>query len=171
MGHPKMKMTARVFNTVLIVAAVMALPSCCKKRTFCDNEQIKIAFTGYDRSSIRTVILKRYAVGDKVMNKAIDSAQLVNNTPVNTGAGRPDTSWLSSYTQTSGSLQGISYGNDWVLYLPAINKTIRFTDIYVGDNRFVKVKCGDNETRCANNIKSYAIEGFWVESNTAYIKR
>jgi len=166
-----MKMTGRVFNTLLIAATVVMLPSCCKKRTFCSNEQIKIAFTGYDRSSIRTVILKRYDVGDKVMNKAIDSAQLVNNTPVNVVAGKPDTSWLSSYTITSGSLQGVSYGNDWVIYLPAISKTIRFTDIYTGDNRFVKVKCGDNDTKCVNNIKSYAIEGFWVESNTAYIKK
>lgn len=164
-------MKGRVFNTLLIAAVTIAFPSCCKKRAFCSNEQIKIAFTGYDRSSIRTVMLKRYSVGDKVMNKAIDSAQLVNNTPASTIAGKPDTSWLSSYTLTSGGLQGIGYGNDWVVYLPAINKSIRFTDIYVGDNRFVKVPCKDNETRCSNNIKSYAVEGFWVESNTAYIKK
>jgi len=169
--HSKMKMTGRVFNTLLIAAATMALPSCCKKRTFCGNEPIKVAFTGFDRSSIRTVILKRYMVGDKVKNKALDSAQLVNNTPVSTIPGKPDTSWLSNYTITSGGLLNIGYGNDWVVYLPGINRTIRFTDIYVGDNRFQKVPCRDNDTKCYNNIKSYAIEGLWVESNTAYIRK
>lgn len=164
-------MTGRVLNIVVIVAFAAILPSCCKKRTFCSNEQLKVAFTGYDRSSIRTVILKRYMPGDKVMNKALDSAQLVNNTVQTTVPGKPDTSWLSSYTLTSGSLQGITYGNDWVLYLPAISRTIRFTDIYEGDNRFEKVPCKDNDTKCTNNIKSYAIEGFWVESNTAYIRK
>ncbi len=170
MRHSKMKMTGRIINALLIVAAVLVLPSCCKKRTFCSNEQLKIAFTGFDRSSIRTVILKRYTPGDKEKIKALDSAQLVNNTPVTVGS-KPDTSWLGNYTITSGSLQGISYGNDWVVFLPAINRTIRFTDIYEGDNRYTKVKCGDNDTKCVNNIKSYAIEGFWVESNIAYIKK
>ena len=164
-------MTGRLFNALLIAVSILALPSCCKKRTFCSNEQLKIAFTGYDRSSIRTVMLKRYMMGDKVMNKALDSAQLVNNTPLSTIAGKPDTSWLSNYTITSGTLQGVTYGNDWVLYLPAINRTIRFTDIYEGDNRYTKVPCKDNDTKCVNNIKSYAIEGFWLESGTAYIKK
>lgn len=171
MRHSKMKMTGRVLNIVLIAAFAAILPSCCKKRTFCNNEQLKVAFTGYDRSSVRTVILKRYMTGDKVMNKALDSAQLVNNTALTTVFGKPDTSWLSSYTLTSGSLQGITYGNDWIIYLPAINRTIRFTDIVEGDKRFEKVPCKDNDTKCTNSIKSYAIEGFWVESNTAYIKK
>lgn len=171
MRHSKMKMTGRLINALLIAATVLVLPSCCKKRTFCSNEQLKVAFTGFDRSSIRTVILKRYTTGDKEKIKALDSAQLVNNTPVSPVVGKPDTSWLSNYTLTSGSLQGISYGNDWVVFLPAINRTFRFTDIYEADNRYVKVKCGDNDTKCVNSIKSYAIEGFWVESNTAYIKK
>lgn len=164
-------MKSRGLNILLMAASAAMFSSCCKKRTFCNNEQLKVAFTGFDRSSIRTVILKRYMMGDKVMNKALDSSQLVNNSPLNTLPGRPDTSWLSSYTLTSGSVQGITFGNDWVIYLPAVNRTIRFTDIYEGDNRFVKVPCKDDETRCTNNIKSYAIEGFWVESNTVYVTK
>lgn len=156
---------------IIIACSSISLSSCCKKRTFCSNENLKIAFVGFDRSNIRTVILKRYMVGDKVKNKAIDSAQLVNNSAVVIVAGKPDTVLLSNYSITSGSLHGVSYGNDWVLYLPAINRTLNITDIYDGDNRFVKVPCKDNETKCSNSIKSYAIEGFWVESSSLYIRK
>lgn len=164
-------MKGRVFNALLFLATILVISSCCKKRTFCSNEKLKIAFVGFDRSAIRTVILKRYTAGDKERKKALDSSQLVNNTTLTIVPGKPDTSWLSSYTMTSGTTDGVVYGNDWVLYLPGLNRTFALTDIYQGDNRFVKVPCKDNETKCSNAVKSYSIEGFWVESSTVYIKK
>ncbi len=163
-----------MFQKIVIVIAVLAISvgisSCCKKRVVCDGESLNIAFTGFDRSTIRTVILKRYVRGDKERKKALDSTQLVNNRPV-TVTGKPDTSWLSDYTITSAGPTSVRYGNDWVLQLTSSGQTFLIADIFEGDNRYTTAPCRDGDTKCTNNLRSYSIDGFWVESNKLYIKR
>lgn len=155
---------------LMLFATVAGLSSCCKKRTFCTTEKLNIAFAGFDRSVIRTVILKRYAKGDDKRVKALDSAILINKNVVTSIPGKPDTSWLSNYSVSSGNYTEVQYGYDWVVYLSSNNKSYLVSEIYEGDNRYEKVPCGKNDTKCTNNIKSYAIDGFWVEGNTLYIK-
>ncbi len=147
--------------------------SCCKKRRICDGETLRIAFTGYDRSEVRNVLLKRYLRGDKIRTKALDSIQLVNNKPISTVTNKPDTSWLSDYTATAvgNGTNAVRYGYDWVLIITSTNTGYKIADIYEGDNRYTTVPCRDGDTKCTNSIKSYSINDFWVESNTLYIPK
>lgn len=158
----------------LIVSGLLAgISACCKKRAYCSHEALNIAFTGFDRSQVRTLVLKRYSIGDKERRKAIDSAQYVNNSTITTQPGKPDTSRFSSYTITTGApLNGVVYGFDYTIYFASMNKTYSITDIKEGDNRYQIVPCKDNDTKCANSINNYAIDGFWVAgTNTLYIKK
>lgn len=151
--------------------SVAGLSSCCKKRVSCERESLNIAFTGFDRSIVRNITLKRYVKGDTERKKALDSATYINSSNVTVVAGKPDTVWLSSYNLSTGTAFGIQYGNDYVLTITSFNRSFLIADIYEGDNRYQKVPCKDNDTKCANTIKSYSVDGFWVESNKLYIRR
>ncbi|OSZ79598.1 hypothetical protein CAP35_15515 [Chitinophagaceae bacterium IBVUCB1] len=163
-------MFSRLTAIIVLTVLIAGLQACCKKRVVCSDEALQVVFTGFDRSTIRTIVLKRYMRGDKVRSKAIDSVQLVNNKPLTVSA-KPDTSFLSDYTITTAGPTGIRYGNDWALQFTSNGQTYIIADIFNGDNRDTKVPCRDGDTKCTNNIKSYSIDGFWVESNRLFVRK
>ncbi len=160
----------RYTSILLLFAVTFSLGSCCKKRVVCDKETLNIVFTGFDRSAIRNIMLKRYTKGDSVRKKAIDSATYINNTPVQV-SNKPDTLAFSTYTMTTGTAFSVQYGYDYQLTITSMNKNFLITDIYEKDDRYQKVPCKDHDTKCVNGIKSYAIDYKWTESNTLYIRK
>jgi hypothetical protein len=160
----------RYLSLALLLISAVLLNSCCKKRVACDKETLKIIFTGFDRSIIRNISLKRYSKGDASRAKALDSGIYVNNTPV-TVTNKPDTLAFSTYSLYSGAAFSVQYGFDYILTITSFNRNFAVTDINEKDDRYQKVPCKDNNTKCSNGIKSYAIDGFWVESNTWYIRK
>src|SRR5690606_20500609 len=98
--------------------------SCCEKKIYCRSESLDFAFTGFDRSEVRSFTLRRYKQGDQ-WGPVLDSAQFIyyGQAPVTI---RPDTLPLADY-RTVGNLDGITEGNDWAIYLPATHKTYYIT--------------------------------------------
>lgn len=162
-------MINKIFKGVLVVALLAGVSACCKKRTYCNGEKLNIIFTGFDHEAVRTVVLKRYLIGDEARTKALDSSVLINTALV--VPGKPDTSRLKDYKTNTGKLDGVYFGNDWIMTIPGIDRTYHIHGILEGDNRFTKVKCSDNETKCANTIKTFVVGGLWVESNTMYVQK
>ncbi len=162
-------MINRIFKGILFIALLVGASACCKKRTYCDGERLNIIFTGFDHEAVRSVVLKRYSRGEKEFTKALDSSVLVNSAAAITG--KPDTSKLNTYKVNTGKLDGVRFGSDWKLVITSLDKEFYISDIYEGDNRYTKVQCKDNNTKCTNGIKSYVIGGLWVEDNTLYIRK
>ena len=137
----------------------------------CDKQTLNIMFTGFDRSIIRNISLKRYMKDAPEHTKAIDSGTYIITTTVNVLPGRADTVAFSSYTLSTGTAFSVQYGYDYVLTITSFNRSFLIKDFYDGDNRYQKVPCKDNDTKCVNGIKSYSVDGFWVESDKMYIRK
>ena len=161
----------RYLSILLLPVLCIMLNSCCKKRVLCDKQTLNIRFTGFDRSIIRNISLKRYTKDDPERKKAIDSGTYIITTSVTVQPGKADTVALSSYTLSTGTAFSVQYGYDYVLTITSFNRSFLLKDIIDGDNRYQKVACKDNNTKCENSIKSYSIDGFWVESGTLYIRK
>ncbi|MBS1771348.1 MAG: hypothetical protein JST82_00720 [Bacteroidetes bacterium] len=141
------------FSIVLIAGA------CCKKRAYCNQGKLTIGITGYDRNIVKTLVLKRYAVGDSVRKKALDSSSFVYNGPAAT-PGKKDTVWFNDYVPTTGLLKGVYFGNDWVIEITGLTNSQRYQYINnVNDDghSYEVVRCKDKETQCATQVLSYSI--------------
>ena len=137
----------------------------------CDKQPLNILFTGFDRSYIRNISLKRYMKDDPIRTKAIDSGTYIITTTVNVQPGKADTVAFSNYTLSTGAAFSVQYGYDYVLTITSVNHSYLIQNIYEGDNRYQKVKCSDNNTKCVNKIKTYSIDGFWIDSDVMYIRK
>jgi hypothetical protein len=108
---------------------------------------------------------------DAVRTKALDSGIYIITTSVNVLPGKADTVAFSSYTLTTGTPVSVQYGYDYVLTITSFNRSFLLKDINEGDNRYQKVPCKDNNTKCVNKITSHSEDGFWVDSDTWYIRK
>ena len=160
----------KLFSSLSILACLCLFSSCCKKRVYCTSGDIKLAFTGFTRAETRTIVLKRYEIGNKYA-KALDSARLVysGNSPIK--VNKPDTVWLSEYTLTSGLIKSIVWGNEWSLELPANGRWFAVHTIGNVDHRFEMTKCSDDSHSCTNDISGFMVGGGYYYGNTAYINK
>ncbi len=147
---------------------LFTLPSCCEKKVYCRSGQFDFAFTGFDRSEVRSFTLRRYKQGDQ-WGPVLDSAQFIyyGQAPV---AGWPDTLPFADY-RSVGDLDGITAGNDWAIYLPATRKTYFITTIFTEDKRSQLVRCGDDETSCVSAITNFSINDNWQNGGFIYIQK
>lgn len=152
----------------MVLPVLLVLGSCCKKRAYCKYESLKIAFTGFNRSETRSVMLKRYPK-DKIGGRALDSALFLYSGSKPVISGKPDTLWFSDYT-TNGNLDGVTPGNDWTLNLQGANKVYVFTLVADEGHTYEVVRCGKDDG-CINKTAHYFTEGTYYNSGTAYLKR
>lgn len=108
---------------------------------------------------------------DNVRTRALDSGTYIVTTSVNVQPGKADTVALSNYTLSTGTPVSVQYGYDYVLTITSFNRSFLLKDINENDGHYQKVPCKDNDTKCVTNIKSYSVDGLWVESGTLYIRR
>lgn len=142
--------------------------ACCKKRVYCTSGNIDVAFCGFQRSEVRTIVLKRYKIGD--YSKALDSAQFIynGNKPIPTKG--KDTLWLSDYT-TVGLLKNITADNNWDIYDPYTSKGYLINTITQDGHIFQLEKCSGKETQCFNNVTGFSMNGVWYTTNKLYIQK
>lgn len=161
-------MNKGIFRFMVLGIILLSAASCCRKRAYCDSATLNFAFTGFKKTEIRSFILRRYAIGNQ-WGKALDSATYVYT---GTGSESPagDTVELSDYS-TVGNLGGITAGNDWGIYLPALGKTFFITTIFENDKRYELVKCGDDETRCSKDIRNFSVNDGWKDGGFAYLDK
>ena len=154
----------RFFVFIFLFAA---LSSCCEKKIYCGSQMLDFAFTGFDRSEVRSFTLRRFKQGDQ-WGQVLDSAQFIyyGQAPVSM---RPDTLPLADY-RTVGVLKGIYAGNDWAIYLPATGKTYFITTIFTEEKKSELVRCGDNKSSCTSAITNFSINGEWQNGGYVYIQ-
>lgn len=148
----------------------IAFGACCKKRQYCTTDKLSVIFAGFNRSDIRTVWLKRYKAGEPKV-KALDSSQFVynGNAPLPVG-NKKDTIAFSDYSRTSGPLNGIYPGNDWLILAQSINGYYTIDLIADEGHTSEIVKCGENGG-CINKVAHYFTQGAYHNGNTAYIQK
>lgn len=159
----------KTFYILLISTVILTgVTACCKRKLYCSPGSLNLAFVGFQRSDIRSFVLRRYDVKDTVRYKALDSAQFLysGNAPVN--PGKKDTIWISDYT-SNGSIGAIYYGNDWTITLSSTRGQFSVTTIYDEEHRSDIVGCNDNQASCVNNIAHFTLNGGWNSGNTGYI--
>lgn len=149
----------------LILLSLLAA-SCCEKKIYCTSGALDFAFTGYQRTEVRSFTLRRFVEGNE-FQEVLDSAQFIyygtDDSPL-----KPDTFYFGDY-RTVGDLKAIKPGNDWQIYLPAIQKTYYFSTIYDDQNNSQFVRCNDNETSCTKKITNFSINFNWQSGNFIYI--
>jgi hypothetical protein len=157
---------------VLLIAllSLVCLAGCCKKKQYCGHEKLDLTITGFYRSEVRTVWLKRY-YWRRFDVKAIDSSlfSYSGNAPLPIGT-KKDTISFSDYTRMSGQLTGIYHGNDWVLYFPSINRSITVTEITDEGKGSEMVKCGEKDG-CVNKTAGFYIGGDYWNGNHGYVQK
>lgn len=157
-----------MYRLIAIIITVLLLPSCCEKKIYCSSQLLDFAFTGFDRSEVRSFTLRRYKKGDQ-WGPVLDSAQFIyyGQAPV---TGRPDTLPFADY-RTVGNLKGIAADNDWAIYLPATRKTYYITTIFTDEKKSQLVRCGDDNTNCTSAITNFSINSDWQNGGFIYIQK
>lgn len=153
---------------LLLIPVVLTAASCCKKKVYCTSESFDFAFAGFERTEIKTFVLRRFAEGDQ-WGKPLDSAQYVFSGSVAT-TNKRDTIYLSQY-HTAKSIGGIRAGNDWAIYLPVTGQRFFITSITEEDNLSELVKCNDDETSCTKKITSFVINNLWKSGDFTFIDK
>lgn len=125
---------------------MLAVSACCVKKECAEVNDVQLNFYSFTPSDLDTIYITGYEPGSdftKVSReKRIDSARWYMN---------PD----STYNFPS-KPYGLYYEQDWELYIPALNRTYRFTD-YV----YTDITCGcphdkaRSLERCSMNGVSY----------------
>lgn len=124
----------------------------CSKEYDCADSQIQPAFIGFSLSDIDTLVLSRFKVNDNFQN-------LIDTFPVRYGySGQYETSNDTTIVFVTDSKNGIKVDYDWIIFIPAINKTVFISEIVsedkignCGSGIFSMDKFGCN---CTNNIYS-----------------
>jgi hypothetical protein len=157
-----------MYRLITILLLVVSLPSCCEKKIYCSSQVLDFAFTGFDRSEVRSFTLRRFKKGDQ-WGPVLDSVQYIyyGQAPV---TSRPDTLPFADY-RTVGNINGISAGNDWAIYLPATRKTYFITSIFTDEKKSQLVRCGDDITGCSSAITNFAINENWQNGGFVFIQK
>lgn len=144
------------------------MSSCCEKKIYCSSELLDFAFTGFDRSEVRSFTLRRYKKGDQ-WGAVLDSVQYIyyGQAPV---TSRPDTIPFADY-RTVGNIKGIAADNDWGIYLPATRKVYYITTIFTEDKKSQLVRCGDDNSSCSSAITNFSINSEWQSGGHIYIQK
>lgn len=166
---PELLRMHRYFLSVLLSATmILMLSSCCEKKIYCTSGTLDFAFTGYNRTEVRSFTLRRYAKGDQ-FGPVIDSAQFIYYGD-NTLPSKIDTFYFQDY-RTVGNLKGITADNDWAIYLPAAAKLYYVTTIFDDQNNSQLVRCNDKETNCVKNITNFSINNLWQSTDFIYVEK
>lgn len=151
-----------------LLISLLTATSCCEKRVYCEALPLDFAFTGFAPSDIRSFTVRRFAKGDQ-WGKALDSAQYIyyGTAPITT---KPDTIPFADYRSATNA-PGITQGNDWAIYLPAIGKTYYITTIFDDGNKSQLVRCNNDETTCSRSITNFSINNDWQSGSFLYIQK
>ncbi len=159
----------RFILAVSLLSTIIGLEACCKKRTYCTADTLKVYFTGFDRASTRTVLLKRYAVTDTRHEHTLDSSFFVYNGTTPLVAGKKDTVFFGDYVATSGPLTGIYPNNDWVMILTGPGNYYTITTVLDDEHRYDLVRCNDKKSTCQSTVLHYSINGAYKDGNKLYL--
>jgi hypothetical protein len=95
----------------------------CSKEYDCDDLQISPAFINFPPSDIDTIILRKYRQNDSYQT-LIDTFKVINGY-----SGQYYTSNDTTTVFVSNGKNGIKAGFDWLIFIPAKNKTIFISEI------------------------------------------
>lgn len=153
---------------LVLLFLVIGFSACCEKKIYCTSQTLDFAFTGFDRSEVRSFTLRRYKKGDQ-WGPVLDSAQFIyyGQAPVRIS---PDTLPFADY-RTVSSIKGISADNDWSIYLPATRKVYFITTIFTDEKKSQLVRCGDDATSCTSAITNFSINSDWQNGGFIYIQK
>ncbi len=105
----------------------------CTKEYNCSNGEISTSFINFIPSDIDTFIIKKYKQKDNFQN-LIDSLKIVKGSTGTYAVSNDTTSVL-----VGDELHGIRAGFDWIIFIPAKNKSIVISEI---DAENKTEKCG-----------------------------
>ena len=148
------------FNKIIISAIVFyTLLTSCTMRVPCDDGNIKLGFVSFSDTVTNTFVIRQF-------KKSTNFKSLVDTILITKKNG--------SYRKSNDSLQveysfnnkhgytnskhGLTSEYDYEVYLPAIDKTFKISDIDEVYKMQTKGFTSDNSS-CDNYIKSYSING------------
>lgn len=105
--------------SLLVVLGFMS----CSKEYDCADLQISPAFISFSPSDIDTIVLRKYKQNDSYQN-LIDTFKVIYGY-----SGQYYTSNDTTSVFVSDGKNGIKAGFDWLIFIPAKNKTIFISDI------------------------------------------
>jgi hypothetical protein len=154
---------------ILWLAMAIFISACCKKKVYCTAENLKIAIAGHVRFDVRTLMVKKYKIGE--FKKALDSTifTYTGNKPIL--VGKKDTLYLTEYTANSATLRGITPGFDWDVYIPSLRENYRITKLTDQGHFSEKVKCGDNDASCINPLAHFTVNEVWTDGDQLWIRK
>lgn len=158
-----------LFIVALACIILLTQSSCCKKKVYCGSDTLDFAFTGFERSEVKSFVLRRYPI-DGQWGKPLDSTVFVYNGPSAVPVNGADTVYFSDY-RTVGVLDGIQAGNDWGIYFQATGTTYFITSIVENDKRSELAGCNDKSASCMKDIVGASANNLWVNGNFAYIEK
>lgn len=129
---------------------VLLFGSCrCVKEVDCYDPKILPAFIGFQLSEIDTLIVTKYKTGEN-FRTPIDSFTVVygDNFRISN-----DTTKVNYYPFE----YGIATGFDWQIFIPAINRTVRISEI-LSNKKTVECPTLTRNCGCANDLFSANIE-------------
>lgn len=161
------KMKKYLAYSLLSISCLLTLSACCEKKIYCTDGYLDFTFTGFTISEVRGFTIRQY-IKDDANGEPIDSAQYIYSGAQQIASR--DTFTFSDY-RTVGDLQGIAINYDWEVYVPAVNRTYRFTAILNEGVNDRLVRCNDNETSCVNQINQFLVNDNWRGGNHVYIEK
>ncbi|GAA4465978.1 hypothetical protein GCM10023093_19200 [Nemorincola caseinilytica] len=97
---------------------VLTLSACCTKKACVENDRITLQFYGFDTTELDTVYTTGYALGSGFTK--VTREQRLDTTYL--GQVDSNRSYYPYYNE------GLSDQYEWEVYVPAVNRTYRFTD-------------------------------------------
>jgi hypothetical protein len=146
----------------LLLASVMFAFVSCGPDTFCVPDLINPVLIGFSTSDIDTLILRRYKPNDNYRT-LIDTLLIVNPA---TNNGFSDGIYSTSNDTTIVCInegppyEPISYGHDWIVYIPAKNKTIFISNIVSNQN--------EEKKGCSAPIASFVQDSQLISAPTFF---
>lgn len=109
----------------LLIAAIVLLSgiSSCTREFDCYDSEIPAAFIGFAPADIDTIIIRKYKQHDN-FQQLMDTVLVSRNSN-----GYYYTSNDTTGVQVTDGKSGIRAGFDWIIYIPATNRTVLITDI------------------------------------------
>ena len=143
--------------SVLMLALVVFLNSCGSYDLPCDDSQIESSFIRFQQSDIDTIMLKKYKASDNFQT-LLDTVRLVNGYGCTYKTNGDTTSIFINNSEMR-----IRAGYDWMIYIPAKNRTVLLTEIMSERNTMDCPKKGvfglDGHCSCFNRVFSLKING------------
>lgn len=143
-------------NTLLLLALLTTgLSSCCTKKACADLASVEIQLFGFDPADVDTIEVTGYALNSNFTQKTRD-------THITSGYSQPGNKYIIF---DNGNF--LSDQQDWEVYIPAVNKTIRVSGY--GYNSYSCNNCPIDREDKVHTLSTCSINGVITNANNVEV--